>query len=93
MSFRNKIIKLCATIKSHGKQSLAKLARQTNYSKSSTHRQIKVINKRSSNVCSAFFETEEGFGWLVRLVVAVLFIFGIKCHIGAETIASFFFFI
>ncbi len=90
MSFRNKIIKLCATIKSHGKQSLAKLARQTNYSKSSTHRQIKVINKRSSNVCSAFFETEEGFGWLVRLVVAVLFIFGIKCNIGAETIASFF---
>jgi hypothetical protein len=35
------------------------------------------------------WETAEGHGWLIRLVVAALFIFGLKRGVGAETISEF----
>jgi Family of unknown function (DUF6399) len=36
------------------------------------------------------WETPEGRNWLIRLVVAVLFIFGLKRGVGAETMSEFF---
>lgn len=39
---------------------------------------------------SWLWETEEGRGWLIRLVVAALFMFGLKRGVGAETISAFF---
>jgi hypothetical protein len=36
------------------------------------------------------WETEEGHGWLVRLVVASLYTFGFQRGVGAETISEFF---
>lgn len=90
MGFTKKIIRTCAAIKLFGKQSLAKLSRQTNSSKSSTYRQTKIINNRSSHVGSEFFQTENGSEWMIRLIIAVLFIFGIKFNIGAKSIELFF---
>ena len=90
MSFLRKIIKTFENIKKIGKQSIAQLSHQTDNSKSSTHRQIKIIHSRSSHVCSELFQTEAGNDWMVRLILAVLFIFGIKHNIGADTISIFF---
>ena len=90
MDFAKKIIKTIESIKKIGKQSIAKLSHQTNNSKSSLHRQIKIINSRSSHVCSEFFQTANGNDWMIRLVLATLFIFGIKFNIGADTLALFF---
>ena len=39
---------------------------------------------------SAFWETEAGRNWLIRLVVATLFVFGLKRGVGAETLSEFF---
>jgi hypothetical protein len=90
MSFAKKIINTFEKIKQIGKQSLAKLAGQTSQSKSSTHRQMKIIKSRSSHVCADFFQTETGNYWMITLILAALFIFGIKFNIGADTLAIFF---
>ena len=90
MDFAKKIIKTLESIKKIGKQSIAKLSHQTNASKSSTHRQIKIINSRSPHVCSEFFQTGSGNDWMIRLILAALFVFGIKFNIGANTLALFF---
>ena len=90
MSFRKKIIKTYETIKRFGKQSLSQLSYQTNSSKSSTYRQKKVIDTRNLHVGADFFQTEKGSEWMIRLIVAILFIFGIKFNIGAESVALFF---
>ena len=39
---------------------------------------------------SWWWETEEGRCWLIRLVVATLYTFGLKRGVGAETISEFF---
>ena len=36
------------------------------------------------------WETEAGRHWLIRLVVATLFVFGLKRGVGAETLSEFF---
>ena len=39
---------------------------------------------------SWFWESEDGRRWLIRLVVAVLYVFGLKRGVGAETMSAFF---
>ena len=48
------------------------------------------IEQRDRFPESYFWETEEGIGFLSRLFVGVLFLFGIKSGIGAGTISEFF---
>ncbi len=38
-----------------------------------------------------FWETEEGQRWVVRLVVATLYTFGLKRGVGADTLSEFFY--
>ena len=38
----------------------------------------------------SFWETEPGRAWLIRLIVATLFVFGLKRGVGAETLSEFF---
>jgi uncharacterized protein DUF6399/IclR-like helix-turn-helix domain-containing protein len=74
----------------HGKQSIRRLAEQTGLSKSSVHRHLQGIKRRDRYPESSFWETEAGRTWLIRLVVATLFVFGLKRGVGAETISEFF---
>ena len=90
MHFRKKVIVTFSAVKSCGKKSLCKLAKLTNYSKSSVHRQMKTIENRSHIAGSQFFETEEGMQWLRRLVLASVLIFGLHGNIGAGVMSSFF---
>src|SRR5262245_31751681 len=48
------------------------------------------MNRRDRYPESLLWETPEGRTWLIRLVVATLFIFGLKRGVGAETISEFF---
>ena len=59
-------------------------------SKSAAHRHKKAIEKRNLFPESYLWETQEGQEWLCRLFVAVIFLFAIKCGIGAGTISEFF---
>jgi len=74
----------------HGKQSVRHLAARTGLSKSSVHRHLQAIDRRERSPESSLWETEAGRTWLIRLVVATVFVFGLKRGVGAETLSEFF---
>jgi len=78
------------SIREHGKQSIRSLADRTGLSKSSVHRHLQAIDRRDRYPESSLWETEAGRAWLIRLVVATLFVFGLKRGVGAETLSEFF---
>lgn len=78
------------SIREHGQQSIRRLAERTGLSKSSVHRHLQAIGRRDRYPESSFWETEAGRNWLIRLVVATLFVFGLKRGVGAETLSEFF---
>ncbi len=77
-------------IREHGKQSIRSLADHTGLSKSSVHRHRQAIDRRDRYPESSLWETEAGRAWLIRLVVATLFVFGLQRGVGAETRSEFF---
>jgi Family of unknown function (DUF6399)/IclR helix-turn-helix domain len=78
------------SIRDYGKQSIRSLADRTGLSKSSVHRHLQAMDRRDRYPESSFWETEAGSAWLIRLVVATLFVFGLKRGVGAETLSEFF---
>lgn len=77
-------------IRTHGQQSIRGLAERTGLSKSSVHRHLQTMDRRERYPESSLWETEAGGAWLIRLVVATLFMFGLKRGVGAETLSEFF---
>jgi len=73
-----------------GIKSVRALARATHLSKSSVHRLKQRIKGRQQAPESEFWETPEGFEWLRLLVLATVYIFGIKQGVGSEVISEFF---
>jgi hypothetical protein len=90
MGFWAKSLRIINSIRADGQQSIRRLAKRTGLSKSSVHRHLQAMDRRDRHPESWLWETEEGRGWLLRLVVATLFIFGLKRGVGAETISEFF---
>jgi len=78
------------SIRQHGQPSIRSLADRTGLSKSSVHRHLQAMDRRDCYPESSFWETEAGHAWLLRLVVATLFVFGLKRGVGAETLSEFF---
>src|SRR6266404_8764524 len=74
----------------HAKASIRQVALQTGLSKSSVHRLRQAMAGRNQHPESWFWETQEGRRWFIRLVVAVLYHFGLKRGVGAETMSAFF---
>src|SRR5437879_13648492 len=85
-----KSVVIINSIRAYGKQSIRNLADRTGLSKSSVHRHLQAMNRRDRYPESSLWETEAGRHWLIRLVVATLFVFGLKRGVGAETISEFF---
>ena len=83
-------LRIFNSIREHGKPSVRRLAERTGLSKSSVHRHLQAMERRDRHPESWLWETAEGRGWLIRLVVATLFMFGLKRGVGAETISEFF---
>jgi uncharacterized protein DUF6399/IclR-like helix-turn-helix domain-containing protein len=77
------------SIREHGKQSIRGLADRTGLSKSSVHRPLQAMDRRDRYPESSLWETEAGRTWLIRLMVATLFVFGLKRGVGAETLSEF----
>ena len=73
----------------HTKTSIRHIAVETGLSKSSVHRLRQALERRDVHPESWLWETAEGRSWLVRLVVASLYIFGFKRGVGADTISEF----
>ena len=78
------------SIREYGQQSIRRLADRTGLSKSSVHRHLQAIDRRDRYPESSLWETDAGHAWLIRLVVATLFVFGLKRGVGAETLSEFF---
>ncbi len=78
------------SFRDNAKASIRQVARQTGLSKSSVHRLSQAMERRNGDPASWFWETEEGHRWLIRLVVGVLYTFGLKRGVGAETMSEFF---
>jgi hypothetical protein len=77
-------------IREHGQQSIRRLAERPGLSKSSVHRPLQAVGRRDHYPEAWRWETPEGRHWLIRLVGATLFIFGLKGGVGAETMSEFF---
>jgi hypothetical protein len=90
MGLWGKSVVIFNTIREHGKQSIRRLADRTGLSKSSVHRHLQAIDRRDRYPESSLWETPAGRTWLIRLVVATLFVFGLKRGVGAETLSEFF---
>ena len=90
MGLWTKSVLIFNSIREHGQQSVRRLAERTGLSKSSVHRHLQAINRRDRYQESSLWETEAGRNWLIRLVVATLFVFGLKRGVGAETLSEFF---
>ena len=84
-----KSVRIFNAIRAHGKQSIRGLAEHTGLSKSSVHRHLQTIKRRARYPESSLWETEAGRPWLIRLVVATLFVFGLKRGVGPKRSASF----
>ncbi len=87
---RTRDSKVFANIAEFGKQSLRKIAQATGLSKDSVDRSLKAMNRRNKHPEADFWETEEGQAWLRIMVLAVLYVFGIKGNQGAERMSEFF---
>ena len=90
MGFWTKSRLIFNSFREHTKASIRQVARQTGLSKSSVHRLSQAMERRNGHAESWFWETEDGYQWLLRLVMAVLYIFGLKRGVGAETMSAFF---
>src|SRR5712691_5176554 len=85
-----KSVVIINSIRAYGKQSIRNLADRTGLSKSSVHRHLQAMDRRDRYPESSLWETPAGRAWLIRLVVATLFVFGLKRGVGAETLSEFF---
>jgi hypothetical protein len=90
MGFWDKSCQIFKSLCTNATQSVRQLAQQTGLSKSSVHRLTQAMERRNSHPESWVWETEEGRQWLRRLVVATLYIFGLKRGIGLDTLSEFF---
>ena len=84
-NIRERSQKVADYLHNHAKAGIETIAQATGLSKSSVHRHQQGISERNQYPESALWETEVGHQWLIRLVVAVLYHFGIKQGIGADS--------
>ncbi len=91
MKLRRRSQQVFEAIKEGGKRSIRKIAEATGIAKSSVHRHQQAIKRRNQYSESELWETAAGGEWLRLLVLGTIYIFGIKCGIGVETLSEFFY--
>jgi hypothetical protein len=90
MGFWDKSRQIFNCLCANATQSVRRIAQQTGLSKSSVHRLTQAMERRNSHPESWLWETADGRQWLMRLVVATLYTFGLKRGVGLDTISEFF---
>jgi hypothetical protein len=77
-------------LKTQGRLALSAIAEATGLGRSAVHRHQQSIDRAEQHPESRWWETTVGYSWLVRLVIAVVYHFGIKQGVGAESLSAFF---
>ncbi len=90
LTIRERSQKVADCIKTDAIQGIESIAMAIGISKSSVHRHQQAITRRNQYAESELWETAHGAAWLKRLVLGVLYHFGIKQGIGAESLCEFF---
>ena len=73
-----------------GHRTIRSIATETHIPKSSVHRHLSAIRQRDQFPESSLWASPMGEQWLQRLVVAAIYVFGIKRGVGAESLCEFF---
>ena len=89
-SIRQRCQKVAECIQTKGRKKLRELAQETGLTISSVYRHQQAIARRNQYPESWWWETLVGGQWLKVLVLGVVYYFGIKHGIGAESLAEFF---
>ena len=89
LSIRERSQKVAACIRENVGQTLRGITAKTGISKSSVHRHRQAIKRRNQHPESSFWETAAGSQWLARLVFGLVYYFGIKQGVGAESLSEF----
>ena len=89
LTIRERSQKVANCIKTNVRQTLKAIAEATGLSPSSVYRHRQGIARRNQYPESSFWETEAGYQWLVRLVFGLIYYFGIKQGVGAESLSEF----
>jgi hypothetical protein len=90
MSLRSRCTKIFSFFQENKTATVRETAAATGISKSSVHRHKKGYERRNQHPESLGWETDAGQKWLIILLCATLYTFGIRCGIGMETICEFF---
>ena len=91
MDIRGRCQQIFNVLRELGPQSIRKLAAATGLPKSSVDRHCKGLRERAQQVPEAeLWEQERGAQWLRVLVLAVVFVFGLKGGVGVERLSEFF---
>ena len=90
MRFWTKSLRIFNALCDNATQSIRQVAQYTGLSKSSVHRLKQAMERRDGDPESWLWDTEEGHGWLLRLVVATLYVFGLTRGVGADRISAFY---
>ncbi|MEM8643011.1 MAG: DUF6399 domain-containing protein [Cyanobacteria bacterium P01_G01_bin.54] len=89
LTIRERSQKVADCIKTNVRQTLKAIAEGTELSVSSVYRHRQAIHRRNQYPESSFWETEVGYQWLMRLVFGLIYYFGIKQGVGAESLSEF----
>jgi len=91
VNIRGRCQQIYKVLRERGSQSIRKLAAATGLPKSSVERHCKGLQERAQQVPEAeLWEQERGAQWLRVLVLAVVFVFGLKGGMGVERMSEFF---
>ena len=90
LNIRERSQKVANCIKTKAAQTLKAISESTGLHPSSVHRHRQAMARRHQYPESSFWESEVGYRWLVRLVFGVIYYFGIKQGVGAESLCEFF---
>lgn len=90
MTIRERCEKVAECIKNSANATIKSIALATGMSQSSVHRHQQAIKRRNEYAESWWWETKVGREWLKRLVIAVVYYFGIKQGVGADSLSAFF---
>ena len=90
MSLRMQCRKIFSFFQQQKKGTVREAAAASGTSKSSAHRHKHALERRNQHPESWLWETAEGFRWLIILVCATIYMFGIRGGIGMGAIAEFF---
>lgn len=82
--------RIAASFFEYGEQTCRGLAERLGCSKSAVHRHKHAQKQRDQHPESWFWETDEGYDWLRRLVFGTIYIFGIKRSVGAGCLSEYF---